>query len=149
VAAQHNSPGYKIVGDVPQEWRLSRAAFEQLIDGGELELAQMVELSGEPWLLVVIDDKAHLARFPGADGHEAEFRFLGSLDGGWYSESLRLDEDGDLVTLEMRFEHPELPGGALTVDAQNESAVRAVAAIRKRCRRWAGSGIRVWGPRTF
>jgi hypothetical protein len=151
----------EIVRQLPREWRLRdapyewvgdtfpRFAIEQLLDGRKAELWQLIDLEGAKWLLVVIDENAHVVRFGGTDQQpEAEFKFLGSLAGGRYAETLRLDEN-EVLVLNMKFEHPELPGGEFTLEAKDERGMLEAKRVRRRCRRWAGSGIRVWGARTF
>lgn len=140
----------ELVRGLPQDWRFRDVhppwhgdafaveAIREFLGEQKPELWGMIELQGESWMLVVIEGKAHLARFGGTDTQpQAEFRFLGSLAGGRYTETVRLDEN-EVILVDMRFEHPELPGGVLELKV-DERGMRQRAPLRALLRTWGSA----------
>lgn len=110
-------------------------SIEELLDGREPAFSYVVEIDSDPWLLLAIEGALHLFRF--SSSTESEMHVLGSLAGGTYSERLNF-EKLDQETIEMRFEHPRLPG-VLLAKVQRHRVSKQDKRMREMFRNWAAS----------
>jgi hypothetical protein len=124
--------------------RLLFTSIQHLLDGRKPEVVVPLELAGDAWTLLIVDDAAHLHR---VNGDIAEIRFLGRLKGE-YEENLRFTDDGAEVT--SRFMDSRVPGGTVElitspyprlahVGPERRARDEAINGLRKKLREWAAS----------
>jgi hypothetical protein len=114
------------------------------LDGVEAEAFLIVDLDGDPWILILTEAGIRLVRT--SDG-VVEVRFLGPLQGA-YRERLSYDNAKGRVTV-IRFEDDRLPGQVLElhqevplahavhVSQETRAQWEAIDALRPHLRRWA------------
>jgi hypothetical protein len=105
-----------------------------VLDGREVQYADEIEVEGDPWVLVIADNKAHLLRVTD-EASSLEAVFLGALPGGEYREII-----GDTARLE--FSHPRLEQMKAKIVAEGSAEGGKLKQLRTVLRGWAESGPR-------
>jgi hypothetical protein len=102
--------------------------IERALEGREVQYATEIEVDGNPRVLVIADNKAHLLHVT-EQVTSLETVFLGALQGGKYREII-----GD--TLRLEFSHPRL-GKDNKVVVEGPADGADVKAVRALFRTWA------------
>jgi hypothetical protein len=138
--------------------QLQEAFFDSLeqtlgeaLEGRAIEFADLEDVSGEDSddlgsALILAGGRLHRVR---VRNEEIQVVFIGAPTGGIYREEAELG-NGQLLRTRITYEHPKLVElnealGFIVLPAETERYVP----LRRRLRRWARSGIRVWGARTL